>query len=1156
MSDGDAQQVIFDELKRFLEPILSTDGEPEEVFNLLAAAGWNIEDVLGPAGSRVVDAIGRLITLASRLTELIETPPKGVEDLAPALEDTAAILQVLRELPREVQTALPIDAAELPIDLLNALTVHYLFQRSPAAYHLLRLLTVVRELPPEPIVAGGTIVRFRHLLPKLELSRLADVFSDPERVFREEYWPNGLADRPTVNAVARRLFPRMAAIVRSFGGTDLREGRGRLIVTIGRDLGSAPSALPDQAELVSPFTFHWETELPDEGDTVRLGASVDLLPGTEGGPGVSIVPFGAATIGERLGDWYLEIGGELAFGGFQITEAGFSILEGGDVSTSLRLLIARMPEEGPALRIGSAEGTRFEIEMIALEGEVGYSEEVADLGLMLNIANAALVIKAGEDDGFLRSILPEEGARLEFGMKVGWNTVNGFHFEGSGGFEIKVPAHIDVGPIRLEDVTIRALFRADGVPITLGAGIRAQLGPLTAVVENMGVSLAFTFPTDGGNLGPVDLSPGFKPPDGIGLSIDAGGFTGGGYLSFEPDQHRYSGVLEITFSGTISLKAIGLLTTQLPDRSEGFSLLIIITAEFTPIQLGMGFTLNGVGGLLGLNRTTKIDVLREGVKTNALASVLFPRNVVANATRLISDLQQIFPPEKDRFVFGPMAKFGWGTPSLLTVELGLLIEVPSPVRIAILGVVKLILPDEQSALLQIQVNFLGAWEEDKKLISFDASLFDSRVLAFPLAGDMALRIAYGDNPNFLISVGGFHPAYTPPPLALPEMVRLSLSLMTGDNPRLSLEAYFAVTSNSVQLGAKLELLVQAGKFNVHGYLAFDGLFQFSPFFFTVSIAGGLVVRNGVTVLFGLTFALSLSGPTPWNAKGTATFEILFFKIAVSFDETWGEERDTTLPDIEVLPKLLEALSARGNWEARLPDRTRILVTLRELKDLPPEEILVHPAGTIVVKQKIVPLDMAIQRFGAQKPSDAHRFTLQGMHSGGRALPVETVLDLFAPYQYLEGDASQKLSSRSFESMAAGLRASGGQFDLGSSRVVSRTLRYETIVVDTRLRLSRLGTILRERLDTFRRLLSGSAISQSRLSKLNAERLRQKFDGAVAAGAEGFTIVSVDDLLPFDGQSSFTSQAAATVRLQDLVSANPALDGELQVVPDYELRPAA
>ncbi len=339
-------------------------------------------------------------------------------------------------------------------------------------------------------------------------------------------------------------------------------------------------------------------------------------------------------------------------------------------------------------------------------------------------------------------------------------------------------------------------------PISLGTDIKASLGPLVAVVQNMGVTATFSFPpNNSGNMGPMQVDFGFKPPNGVGLSIDTGVIKGGGFLYLDFDKGEYFGSLELEFQSLFSLKAVGIINTKMPDGSQGFSLLIIITAEFTPIQLGFGFTLNGVGGLLGLNRTTKVDVLREGIKTNAIKSILFPEDVVANINRIVSDIKQVFPPYPDHFIIGPMAKVGWGTPSLITLELGLLIEIPVP-RIIILGVIKAVLPTEEAALLRLQVNFLGIIDFENKYISFDASLYDSRLLVFTLTGDMAFRLSWGDQPVFILSVGGFHPAFHEAPQDLQNMRRLTISLLSGDNPRISIQCYFAVTSNTVQLGAK------------------------------------------------------------------------------------------------------------------------------------------------------------------------------------------------------------------------------------------------------------------------------------------------------------------------------------------------------------------
>src|SRR6185295_3778734 len=157
-------------------------------------------------------------------------------------------------------------------------------------------------------------------------------------------------------------------------------------------------------------------------------------------------------------------------------------------------------------------------------------------------------------------------------------------------------------------------------------------------------------------------------------------------LFFDSQRHEYGGILQLEIAETISAKAVGLLTTQMPGGGRGYSLIVIIAAEgFPPIQLGFGFTLTGIGGLLGVNRTVTVDVLRSGIKNGTLGSILFPADPIRNAPQIISDLRAVFPPAADRFVFGPMATIAWGTPTILTLEIALLLELPEPVRLIILG---------------------------------------------------------------------------------------------------------------------------------------------------------------------------------------------------------------------------------------------------------------------------------------------------------------------------------------------------------------------------------------------------------------------------------------------------------------------------------------
>ena len=66
----------------------------------------------------------------------------------------------------------------------------------------------------------------------------------------------------------------------------------------------------------------------------------------------------------------------------------------------------------------------------------------------------------------------------------------------------------------------------------------------------------------------AQIDVGFKPPNGVGLSIDAGVVKGGGYLYIDSDKGEYAGALELVFAGFLAVKAIGIITTTMPDGAR------------------------------------------------------------------------------------------------------------------------------------------------------------------------------------------------------------------------------------------------------------------------------------------------------------------------------------------------------------------------------------------------------------------------------------------------------------------------------------------------------------------------------------------------------------------------------------------------------------
>jgi hypothetical protein len=483
----------------------------------------------------------------------------------------------------------------------------------------------------------------------------------------------------------------------------------------------------------------------------------------------------------------------------------------------------------------------------------------------------------------------------------------------------------------------------------------------------------------------------------------------------------------------------------MPDGSPGFSLLVLIAVRFTPpIQLGYGFTLNGIGGLLGINRTVDLESLRGGLRAGTLGSVLFPEDPIRNAPQIVSDLQAIFPPAPGRFLFGPMAILGWGTPTIITLELGLILELPAPVRLFILGRLRVLLPHEQAPVIRLQLDALGVIDFERGDVALDATLFDSQVAQYTVTGQMALRANFGSDPNFVLAVGGFNPRFQAP-AGFPPLERVAISLATGDNPRLRLEAYFALTTNTIQFGAWLEVYAKAGPFSIEGTIGFDVLIQFDPFGFVADLGASIALKyNGRSVL-SVGIVATLSGPRPWHAVGRAYYKFLIFSGTIKFDVRVGQRQPPPLPPpVQLRPLLIAALREAENWTTQVARDEHPLVSLRDLPAT--AETLVHPLADLRVSQRVLPLDREITRFGNTTPADERRYTLGVVDPDGtvRTTPeqgVETLDDFFAPAQFLEMSDDDKLAAPAFERMPAGVRFATREYACGPA-VVETEIAYE------------------------------------------------------------------------------------------------------------------
>ena len=129
--------------------------------------------------------------------------------------------------------------------------------------------------------------------------------------------------------------------------------------------------------------------------------------------------------------------------------------------------------------------------------------------------------------------------------------------------------------------------------------------------------------------------------------------------------------------------------------------------DLPSIQLGFGFTLEGVGGVAGINRAIDVDALGSAVRSGSLDTILFPPDPIADAPIIIEEFRSIFPPADGSYVFGPIVKIGWGTPALIEAELGIVIQLPDPLVIVVLGSVSAVLPSKDLELVALHLDVAG-----------------------------------------------------------------------------------------------------------------------------------------------------------------------------------------------------------------------------------------------------------------------------------------------------------------------------------------------------------------------------------------------------------------------------------------------------------------
>ena len=602
----------------------------------------------------------------------------------------------------------------------------------------------------------------------------------------------------------------------------------------------------------------------------------------------------------------------------------------------------------------------------------------------------------------------------------------------------------------LADVLLGALAAVPGLAdlvadadklATEGVHGSLDLGPVHLEVSS--ATLVIQPPLLAGNVRPDPVAVGPFQVGEIAAALSSplgGGLPGGGSIVRLPADDGYGGTLEVPL-GPVQVSAAAVLA-MLNGQPSFFAILGV--TFLPPVELSFGFSLDRVGGIVGINRRADSEALRTAIRTGTAGDVLFAVRPPGSPLALVTAADHLFPGHLGTHLVGPSLRVSWlsfGPPgSLISLDVAVIVEIPTG-KIVILGVARASIP-ELPLVLNLRLDILGLVDPVEQLVSIDASLVDSHVLGiFEVYGDAAMRVSWGTVGYFVATVGGFFPGFNPEPAHLPALRRVGLAL---DSPvpiiDIRAEGYFAITSNSLQFGGRLEVGISLG-LSAHGFVQVDAIVQFRPFHFDARVAAGFDVSAGGFSFASVTMSGSICGPGPIVIKGSLSIDVFLFSISWGETFTLGSGPADSLPSPPLLLDVIkEELSKAPNVHAQSIGDPEIVLAPRPGDGT---RAAVPPTGALQVEQRRSPLGLLVERVDGRPLAAAQGVQVTAVGSD--------VTERFSPGSYVNLTDSEALSRPPFDLLSAGRVLSLKDPDLAAFPLVDDTRLVRQIVISNGVR---------------------------------------------------------------------------------------------------------
>jgi hypothetical protein len=470
---------------------------------------------------------------------------------------------------------------------------------------------------------------------------------------------------------------------------------------------------------------------------------------------------------------------------------------------------------------------------------------------------------------------------------------------------IVIPVHASFGPIYIDQID---LALPGAATIELGVDGSAKINGLDVGVDDLALAIPVKSLTKPGDW-TLDLQ-------GLAVGFSAGvvEISGGLRKNLGPPI-EYDGMLSVTIAD-IGLTVVGAYSRPSDAQGSYTSLFMFVSL---PIPLGgppFAFIM-GLGGGFGYNRELHVPQDLNNIDSFLLVSAMDDSSLANDPMGALMKMGSSIPARRGAFWLAAGVRFT--SFALVNSTVVVAIALDRGFEIDILGVSRMALPTEDTALVSVELALKARYNSEEGVLSIQAQLTDNSYLFTrdcQLTGGFAFFIWFTKG-QFVLTLGGYNPVFAKPP-EFPDVPRLGFHFGVGSIIVIKGGAYFALTNSCVMAGGSLNATASIGPVSAWFNAFIDFLVSWDPFAYEFDVGVEIGFSVSVTICFfgcvtiGITLSrgaqLKIEGP-PFH--GTATIDAYVTTITISFGD--DPQQPDYITDFSVFAgKYLTAGDANGN----------------------------------------------------------------------------------------------------------------------------------------------------------------------------------------------------------------------------------------------------